>query len=521
MDTFPSFFCVFAGCRQTVSARRMRSMADIYTVLMNSLRKAKATDARHREDVYARARIAYFHKLLGHRPRLDDEHIEDLMSVFDMAVAFVESDVAPTLPTRRTRDLDAAVALLLERQLADVDFNAPSIQFEFTERDIEAEPEPDLNTKDAYRTHVRQAAARVSQWTDLMVKQIDPASVAALSYASASPYDARDWVLHSPSAPRETVDVRSPVALPEPEREPSRLREIRLLRTFFPQEAGDGTISPGRVETFSRRVIQFFEAWSARLYEASVMAERQRRQKAFQPRVFLRTPRYDAAATRQRQFRRNLFNRVMPPAAALATVGIILAVTQFYGREIVDRVEEGLRPREAVRIDAPRAPEPVIPKTEIAASGAPTNALKPDATLFDGTDASVFVANAAHPIEVLGEADHRFARITSSLTDSADARLVIPPAIADRLAGREVHIVVAARSATEDGSGTVRFAYRAGDETTAFVAQPLGKDYRRLELVWNVPGGSSLGQHSILIEPGLLGGGSSVDIRNAVIYLPR
>ncbi len=84
-----------------------------------------------------------------------------------------------------------------------------------------------------------------------------------------------------------------------------------------------------------------------------------------------------------------------------------------------------------------------------------------------------------------------------------------------------MHIVVTARSATQNGSGTVRFAYQAGDEVTAFVAQPLGKDYRRLEMVWTVPGGSSLGQHSILIEPGLLGGGSAVDIKDAAIYFTR
>jgi hypothetical protein len=321
---------------------------------------------------------------------------------------------------------------------------------------------------------------------------------------------------------REAVDVRSPVQAPAPDAEPSRLREIRLLRTFFPQEEDDGTISPGRLETLSRRVVQFFEGMSFRLYQASVLAERERRQARLQPRVRLRTPLFDETAARQRRIRRNLMSRVVPPAAALVTVAAMLLVTQFYGRQIVDKVDESLRPREEVRIEAPPPPpEPAVPKAEIEAKGAGASDPQPDATLFNGEDASVFVANEAHPIKFLGEGTHRYVRITSSMTDSADARLVVPPAVADKLAGREIHVVFSARSATEDGSGTVRFAYQAGDETTAFVAQPLGKDYRRLEMVWNVPGGSSLGQHAILIEPGLLGGGSSVDIKDAVIYLPR
>lgn len=514
-------------------------MADIYTVLLNSLRKSRATEPRHREEVYARGRIAYFRKLLSHRPRLDDEQIEDMMSLFDMAVAFVEADVAPTLPTRRTKELNAAVAVLLERQLANADFDAapdraaaarggarPSlrdnIDLQFSEEDIAAEAE--TNTPDAYRAHVRQAAARVSQWTEMMVQKIDPASIAALSFASASARDTRvagDWSVRPPNAARPTAEVRSPVQAPAPRDEPSRFREIRLLRTFFPQEAEDGTISPGRIEVIARGISRFAENLAYRFYAASALAHRERRQRALQPRVRLHTPLYDPEAARQRRARRNLVNRVMPPAAALVTVGIMLAITQFYGPTIVEKVEDSLRPREQARVETPPPPppEPDVPKSEIDAKGPANSDPAPDVVLFEGEDTSAFAANESHPIKIGGDGDDRFVRITSSLTDSADARLVIAPEVADKLARREVHVVITARSALQNGAGTVRFAYQAGDETTAFVAQPLGKDYRQLEMVWKVPGGSRLGRHSILIEPGLLGGGNSIDIRKAVVYL--
>jgi hypothetical protein len=317
--------------------------------------------------------------------------------------------------------------------------------------------------------------------------------------------------------------VRSPVQAPAPQDEPSRFREIRLLRTFFPQEAEDGTISPGRVEALGLRISQFLDALSYRFHAAGVLAQRQRKQRALQPRVRLHTPLYDPEAAQRRRLRRSIVNRVLPPAAALVTVGIMLAITQFYGPKIVEKVEDSLRPREEVRVEAPppSLPEPEVPKAELDVKGPANAEPTPDVTLFEGQDASAFAANETHPIKLTGEADDRFVRITSSLTDSADARLIIAPEVADRLAGKEVHVVITARSALRDGAGTVRFAYQAGDETTAFVAQPLGKDYRQLEMVWNVPGGSSLGRHSILIEPGLLGGGNSIDIRKAVIYLAR
>jgi hypothetical protein len=100
-------------------------MADIYTVLANSLRKRNIQNPAVREDVYVRARVALIRRLWAHRPRLSNRQIEDMMAVFDLAVAFVESDVTQTLPAtgRQKRDRETAARLFRQRQIANLNFD--------------------------------------------------------------------------------------------------------------------------------------------------------------------------------------------------------------------------------------------------------------------------------------------------------------------------------------------------------------------------------------------------------------
>jgi hypothetical protein len=212
-----------------------------------------------------------------------------------------------------------------------------------------------------------------------------------------------------------------------------------LLRTFFPKEteqASDGTISPGRLEALLHKIILFFERTSVRLYEASVAAERARKLK-MTPRTLIRPPRGDEVTTHRRRLRRRLVNRVLPPVAAFATVGLIVWISNSYGPQILERIKDEFTARQ----DEHPAPAPDAPKDDIAAEAEKGAAAlpKPDITLFNGEDAKAFVANENNPIQFVGDDKDRHVRISSSAKQSADARLIVPPEIADRLAGKTVH----------------------------------------------------------------------------------
>ena len=486
-------------------------MADFYNVLVNSLRKRDIRDPAARERVYLKARMALIRKLWAQEPRLSDREIEDNVSVFDLAVGLVESDITPTLPStrRRRREREPAARLFRPQDL-------PDIRFDLTESDVEAEEDPAESDRLAYRNHIREAAARINQWTDQMVQRIDPLSIAAVAFAHGGGDSAgRGRIAPLVQSVRETVLAEPVINIPA--ERGARPERTRFLRTFFPQgsrQAGTEA-APGFMDNLLRRIIVSFERLSVRLYEASVLAERERRQKAAIPRVRIRPPsRPGDVEVRHRRLRRRLIGRFLVPAAALVTVSLIVWGSSVYYPAIIGKVEELTADQAPPRDE----PEIVIDAKEDDAEAPAAALLEPDITLFDGRDPTLFVSEDGNPVQFDADAEGGHVRVASSPDGASGARLVVAPGLADRLAGRTIHIVVTARSSTTDGAGTVRLAYQAGSESSAFSAQPLGTEYRRLDLVWTVPGGAALGEHALLVEPGLLGGGTAVDIRSVDIY---
>lgn len=233
--------------------------------------------------------------------------------------------------------------------------------------------------------------------------------------------------------------------------------------------------------------------------------------------MFIRPPaRPGSADLLQRRRRRQLIARLATPFAVIGVLAIFAWAGTTYRTEITAKVEEFTSGASEIET-APATPVETKDDDADAAETMP----QPDIVLFDGRDPSAFQAGAGKPVVFGTDAAGGYVRIQAPAAGEDGARLVISSGVADRLARRTVHFVVTARAPADDGAGTVRLGYRAGDEAGPFSAQPLGREYRRLEIVWTVPGGSALGEHALFIEPGLLGGGSSVDVKAVEIFLER
>jgi hypothetical protein len=493
-------------------------MADFYSVLMNSLRKRDIADPAARERVYLRARMVLIRKLWGQEPRMSDREIEDEVAVFDLAVGFVESDVAGSLPAPRRSRLrrEKAARLVWEQQI-------PDIRFDITEHEVEAEADPEEAHQLAYRMHLREAATRANQWTEAMVQRIDPVSVAKAAFASAAARSAFRRVSMVAAGPAHETVLAEPTINMALERTMPAQTGRRGFRTFFsqrsarkPVEAPSGDDrAPTRFREFAQRVIVFFEQLSERLYEGSV-AEHRRRRGRLTPRVYIRPPtRPGTVELLQRRRRRQLIARLATPVAVLGVLAAFGWLGAEYQTEITAKLDE--------LTSAPTVIEEIEAPAEAKVDDADaTEAMpQPDIVLFDGRDPSLFQAGAGKPVVFGNDAAGGYVRIQAPPAGEDGARLVISPGVADRLGRRIVHFVVTARAPTEDGAGTIRLGYRAGGETSPFAAQPLGREYRRLEFRWTVPGGSALGAHALHIEPGLLGSGSTVDVKTVEIFFER
>jgi hypothetical protein len=205
------------------------------------------------------------------------------------------------------------------------------------------------------------------------------------------------------------------------------------------------------------------------------------------------------------------------PFAVVGILAIFAWVGTRYQTEITAKVEELTSVANEIAAPPPAAPGETKNDDADAAETMP----QPEIVLFDGSDPSAFRASAGKPVVFGSDASGGYVRIQAPEAGEDGARLVISAGVADRLARRTVHFVVTARSPVEGGAGTVRLGYQAGDEASPFSAQPLGREYRRLEITWAVPGGSGLGEHALFIEPGLLGRGSSVDVKTVEIFFER
>jgi hypothetical protein len=144
--------------------------------------------------------------------------------------------------------------------------------------------------------------------------------------------------------------------------------------------------------------------------------------------------------------------------------------------------------------------------------GGPAADVAETIVLFSGLNPTVFESSPDNPVHFDGDTASGYARVASSAA-SAGARAVVGPGIADRVAGRTVRITVVARSSTDQGAGTIRFAYLAGTTISPWKTALLDDTYSALDLTWQVPPRSGDGNDYLIIEPGVPGEGTGADIQ--------
>ena len=161
------------------------------------------------------------------------------------------------------------------------------------------------------------------------------------------------------------------------------------------------------------------------------------------------------------------------------------------------------------------APEGAAPVAAAAQPVTPTPAAPAGdgIVLFNGADPTVFEAGADNPVNYQGNADGGFVRITSSI-DSGGARAVIGPGVAERLAGHEVRVVIEARGSPDQAAGAVRLAYQQDLLILDWRVSRLIGDYAFISASWTIPDRATDGPDYLLIEPGVAGDGTAIDIRS-------
>jgi hypothetical protein len=136
-------------------------------------------------------------------------------------------------------------------------------------------------------------------------------------------------------------------------------------------------------------------------------------------------------------------------------------------------------------------------------------------TIFDGVDPTVFATTPDNPIAF--DSTGGFARVSSS-TSAPGVKVTIGPGVAARLAGQTVRVVIVARSSQESGAAGMRFAYQSGLAISHWQTANLGADYAPVGIEWRVPTmRTSPTGDFLLIEPGIPGDGTGVDVKSVRI----
>jgi hypothetical protein len=198
--------------------------------------------------------------------------------------------------------------------------------------------------------------------------------------------------------------------------------------------------------------------------------------------------------------------RVQLLAAVIACLAVFLAgflVFAFYPRETTTTVSSGAMTTQSVGDPATALD---IPKRPVA--------VKQSFNLFDGADPTVFVGSPSNPVRFDHDKEGAFSRIASSV-DNPGARAVIGPGLAQSLAGRDIRVTLSLRSSHELGAAKLRFAYQSGLAVSHWQVADAPADYGDVGLIWRVPAQRTDARGDyLLIEPGIPGDGTSVDIRS-------
>lgn len=164
--------------------------------------------------------------------------------------------------------------------------------------------------------------------------------------------------------------------------------------------------------------------------------------------------------------------------------------------------------------DSETAPPPPAPAAEtLEAPATPLVVSGGGIVMFDGGDPSVFEGAADNPTNYLPDVGGGIVRITSTI-NSGGARLAIGRDAANNLAGHQVRLVMEARGTPDQAAAAVRLAYQQDLIILDWRLARLIGDFAIITATWTVPSREVDGTDFLIIEPGVAGDGTAIDVRS-------
>jgi len=163
----------------------------------------------------------------------------------------------------------------------------------------------------------------------------------------------------------------------------------------------------------------------------------------------------------------------------------------------------------------PDSETPALPAAAatLAAPATPLVVSSGGIVLFDGIDPSVFEGAADNPTNYLADVGGGIVRITSTI-NSGGARLAIGPDAANSLAGHQVRLVMEARGTPDQAAAAVRLAYQQDLIILDWRLARLIGEFAIIAATWTIPSREAEGTDYLIIEPGVAGDGTAIDVRS-------
>jgi hypothetical protein len=440
-------------------------MNDLYTILRQSLVDRDLRAAAERDEAYAQARTAMIRRLWSFDPPLAEDEIDARIGQFDLAVDRIESDLVAIFAAGTARAPGRSSAMTVVDDLdTGYDSGFPG----------DKDP-PDPNDPAAMRAAARRELDERSRIVEAALQglEIDPPIPA---------------IARTPSR-----EMRRPE--PEPEDESyDRDSGIEAYRGGDRRDDTDRYSEEDERDRDDRRGDNDFDPYPEEPGRGGVSLldtpyedepeEPAPRQRAMAPRSRMRAPQWRPSRI-----------QVLAGLVGVLAIGLV-AITAYL---VLPSLISGDGPGTVTAGGGPAV---------IGAGGVSA----PAVTIFDGQDPTVFQTDSNNPIRYSGEGSGGFAGISTS-AGSAGASAVIGPGLSDRLAGRSVRVTLRARASRENGAASLRFAYQSGVAISHWQVAKLSESFADYTLDWRVPSlrTDPAGDH-IVIEPGIPGDGSSVDV---------
>lgn len=522
-------------------------MNEFYTILINSLKKRDLWDRSEREKLYEQARVAMIQKLWAMGPGLESAQVQERIRQFEAAVKQVEADVTVAERFRQfgPGDSPAAIAYVPSEPAPEDDrWSEGTTEGPLLEGTVlQPEPEIEFDFKLQF-DRLRQEEPEFDDAAETL-----PAELPALP----APQQRRPFRRHQPRQLGENDDTYDSLAEEEQrswEEDAPDWRtgvaddEDELAGEAQPQAASAAPAAKGRRRLTALSMDRLFQL-GARGDRWEPPKPLERGNDLNRLRGYLdRSIRKLSGGRMEGGYGEPAPSQAEPKgrASRYVTVGIagVVACVMLWGIFTVVPVllrggdvvtERSGEDGRAIAAEAPPTPVTVsttappttgaTPPTPIVVTTTPMRLaslpVQERIPLFDGRNPTAFTSGPDNPIRFAADGNKGgFARISSSAS-SAGAKLVVGPGVSQRLAGKVIRIVVEVRASAEQGANTMRVGYQTGAQVSPWRAGPVGKGFSTLELTWQVPTSGGKTANVVLIEPGVPGSGTAVDIKSITL----